>query len=182
MSTTKSHAHHATLTAAATADVHDHPHTTETKAEVLDLTDGQKKLVASLHFLSSYEIAHLRKASPDVAAAFDDVALTTIEKNGELGGKERADRIRSARALHEQLAAIANIVAPVARVVGQALMKADSDLAREAGEPLKVAHALSRTKPALIEGLAALDKWSHAHHGAGRPAASATPVTPAAKP
>ena len=180
MSTAKHDKHRKTVDAAATADIHDHPHEADAIPEVLDLSDAQKKLVSALHFLSAYEIAHTPKVAPDVVGAFDDTTIATIEKTPELGGKDRATRIRDARAKHAELMAIVNVVAPIARIVGQALMKTDADLAREAGEPLKVAHALSRTKPGLLEGLGALDRWSRAHHRGGHAAAAATPaVTPA---
>lgn len=178
----QSHAHHKTVVAAATADIHDHPHETTALPEVLDLTAAQKTLVSSLHFLSQYEIAHTPKVSPDIFAALDETTLATIENNGELGGKDRGKRIREARARHEQLIAIANVVGPIARVVGQALMRTDADLAREAGEPLKVAHALARTKPGLLEGLGAIDRWTRTHHKGGHASAIAAPTAPVARP
>ncbi len=183
MKTSQSHPHHprhvhAPLIAAATAPVHDAPHATEAAPGTGDLSDEQKAYVKTLGFLSDYEIAHLRKASPDVATAFDANALATIENHAELGGPTRAAAIRALIDQHQQLAAIAAIVAPLARLVGQNLMSVDSQLAQNAGEPLRVAHSLHRSVPALLEGLDALDAWSHEHHG--RP--SAHPPAPPASP
>lgn len=160
--------------AAAMAEAGEGPHEVDSPPEVLDLTDSQKELIRTLHFLSSYEIAHTPKVAPDVINAFDDSTVATIGQHAELGGEARADRIRTAKAQHGELLAVAQVVGPIARLVGQALMVVDASLAREAGEPLKIAHALHRSQPALLEGLAALDRWTALHHRGG----IATPVPP----
>ncbi len=175
------HVHEPTA-AAATAVVHDDPHTTESPPTTLDLTDEQKATLAGLDFKSAYEIAHTTKASPDVAAAFDAASLTTIENHPELGGEARVALVRKLVDLHNQLVAIAAVVAPILRLVGQNLMSVDGQLAQNVGEPLRVAHALHRSQPAILEGLASLDTWSRAHHNRGtgktpEPTPNPTPPT-----
>jgi len=175
------HARKRVVQAAATAVTAENPHEVDAAPEVLDLTDAQKDLIRSLHFLSSYEISHTPKVAPDVINAFDDSTVTTIEQHPELGGQSRADRIRASKAQHADLLAVAQVVGPIARLVGQALMVVDASLAREAGEPLKVAHALHRSQPALLEGLAALDRWSSLHHRGGGAAPAPASTTSGAK-
>lgn len=170
--TDKGHLRKRMVQAVAAAATDENPHEVDSPPEVLDLTDAQKTLIRSLHFLSSYEVAHTPKVPPDVINAFDDSTVATIEQRQELGGQARADRIRALKAEHADILAVAQVVGPIARLVGQALMVVDASLAREAGEPLKVAYALHRSQPALLEGLSALDRWSSLHHrGGGQPVA-----------
>lgn len=176
-SESRTHAHKDVTSSAATTVTDENPHEVEAVPEVLDLTDAQKSLIRSLHFMSAYEIAHLAKAAPDVSNAFDDSTVATIEQRAELGGQARADRIIAAKTRRAELSAIAQVVGPISRLVGQAIMTLDSTLAREASEPLKVAHALKRSQPALLEGLASLDRWSSLHHKGGSPGTT-TPATP----
>jgi hypothetical protein len=172
--------HRATVDAAATAHVDSDPHAADPTPDVQDLSTAQKTLLSTLHFLTAYEIKHLHKASPDVVHAFDATTLATIEANPTLGGKAKADRVRALQAQHVQLAEIANIVAPIARLVGQNLLVADSQLAIAVGESLKAARAYAHSNPALAEGLAALESWSALHHGGGAHASAPAPTTPTA--
>jgi hypothetical protein len=172
---------HEAALAAATAITHHEPHAVDAPPQTLELTAAQKERIRALHFLSSYEITHLRKVSPDVAGAFDGAVLSAVEGSPELGGPARAARIRELIALHDELSDIAAIVAPIARLVGQNLMATDAELARHAGEPLKVAHGLHKSRPDLLEQLAALDRWTRAHHHHNAPAAS-RPTSPTPPP
>jgi len=160
----KEHKHVIAVVAAGAAEVSENPHHTDDTPSVFTLTPEQIALIKSLHFMSDYEVAHARRASPDVADAFDESAVHAIEAHAELGGAPRGEKIRALKADHAKLAAIAAIVGPIARLVGQALLRVDGALAVDAAEPLKVAHALESTRPELLQKLATLDKWSHAHH------------------
>jgi hypothetical protein len=153
--------------AAAVVQTHDDPHEVSQLPQTLDLSAEQKDFILSLSFLSEYQLAHLRKTSSDVAGAFDESTVAAIEQHAELGGKTRADRIRQNKARHDKLTAIAAIVGPIARIVGQNLLIVDGQLATDAGEPLKVAHGLRASHPDMIQKLTSLDSWSRLHHATG---------------
>lgn len=185
MATRKRHvsAHHVEpLLSAAATEVHDDPHLQEPTPTVFTLTADQIALIRSLHFLTEYEIAHLRKPSADVADAFDANVLAAITAHSELGGKARADRVLAAKARYEALSTIAGILSPLARIVGQALLQTGASLALEASEPLKVARGLKASQPDLLEKLATLDAWSYDHPRRAKvqPAAAAKPASVAA--
>ncbi len=156
-------AHHA-VTLAATPHVEDKAHETPTKPATFELSSDQLALVRTLDFFSPYQLAHTPRTSSDVASAFDANALSAIEQNAELGGPARAKKIQELVATHEQLIAIAAVVGPLAALVGQNLLVTDAALAREAGEPLKIAHSLHASKPALAKQLGAIETWSSDHH------------------
>jgi len=159
---------HPVLAAGAVEVSPENPHHTPAPPSVFTLSPAQIELIKTLHFKSDYEIAHMPKTAPDVALAFDDATIAAIEAHAELGGKARADRIRKQKHEYDELSAIASIVGPIARIVGQALLTTGAALANEAGEPLKVSHALAKTKPELLEKLTAIQKWSVLHHRHGR--------------
>lgn len=178
--THSSHARHVEpLLAAGATEVHADPHHQEAPPIIFTLSAEHIALIRSLHFLTEYDIAHLRKSSADVPNAFDESVLTAIAAHPELGGPGRADGIRAAKTRYQSLAAIAGIISPIARIVGQALLQTGASLALEASEPLKVARSLKASQPALMEKLATLDAWSRDHHGRGRTPAAA-PKTPGA--
>jgi hypothetical protein len=173
------------VAAAAVEQLHDDPHQSDEQPTAFDLTPDQVAFLKTLVFLSGYQLSHLQKPGPEVAGAIDAGALKTIGGSTVLGGAERVGEIQKLQGEHAELMAIAKILGPLVRLVGQNLLSVDAQLGRHVGEVLKVATSLKGSQPTLLEGLATARAWSKEHHrhsGAGTTTpATTTPAPNAAK-
>ena len=120
--------------------------------------------VQSLAFLSTYQLAHTPKTAPDVPTAFGGNVLATIQASPKLGGAAIVTEVNTLIDTHGKLTALAEVLGPLVRLVGQNFVATDAALAKIVGDVLSSASRAKKAHPELLEHLAPASAWTKLHH------------------
>ena len=131
----------------ASPDVEADPHETDILTAT-NLTAEQVAVVKTLRF-DQFSIAH-SPVPADVTTACTPTVLATIAAHPELGGPARVAEMNVPRRVM-QLIAIAHVISPILKLVGQNMLVLSALLAQDLSEALKVATSLLKTHPELLE-------------------------------